>query len=70
MKLLNDRETDRAMTPDAVVEEILQGAKDRAWLLRMAPPHCRWKGPRTVPPLFSEKRTRAWWNGGSHESQI
>lgn len=57
------RAQDRAMSLDAVVAEILLGVKGRDWLRRNVPPECRWQGPPTRPPLFSEMRTRAWWEG-------
>ena len=54
--------TDRAMDPDAVLAEIIGPAagKTRGWVIRVIPRECRWNA-RTRPPLYSEKRTRAWW---------
>jgi hypothetical protein len=53
----------RAMTPEAVAEEIMNGAKPRAWILRHVPKACRVQ-QRTRPPLFWEALTRAWWTTG------
>ncbi len=53
---------DRAMTPDAVVEEITHYTKNRAWVIRQVPRSCR-VPVRTRPPLFWESHVRAWWLG-------
>jgi hypothetical protein len=58
----SDLPEDRAMTPDAVVSEILAETKSRAWALRNIPESCR-VPVRTRPPLFWESRVRAWWAG-------
>lgn len=51
------------MRPEDVAAEIMDRVKDREYVIRAVPHWCRWQGPRTRPPLFSEQRTRAWWNG-------
>lgn len=53
---------DRAMTPEAVAQEITSGTKDRAWVIRAVPRDCR-VPVSTRPPLFWESKVRAWWTG-------
>ena len=62
---------DRAMRPEAVLDEIIGKAagKTKRWLYTRAPKACRWNtGAKTDPPLFSEQRTRAWWVQQKQES--
>lgn len=60
--LHQDTPADRAMTPDAVASEIMNGVKDRAWVLLAVPRDCR-VPVRTRPPLFWESKVRQWWTG-------